>query len=490
MRRFILGLDEGTTSLRSFLYDVDTHKIVDKEGRNFKQFYPKSGWVEQDAEEIFRKILQTSKIVLKRNNVSKEELLGIGITNQRETVVAWDRKTGKPICPAIVWQCRRTTNMIKSMPQVTKQKIKEKTGLIANPYFSASKMKWIMENVKEARTLAKKNELCFGTIDSFLAFRLCGNHVTDTTNASRTCLMNIQTLEWDDELLKIFKIPKNSLPKILPCDADFGVSKKLLGSHIVGMIGDQQSSMIGQGAIEIGNSKVTFGTGGFILTNINSLQSVPNLLTTVARTLGGKTEYAIEGSIYSACSALNWLGKMKMFDDVSETSKMASSLKDNEGVYFVPAFTGLGAPYWKDDVRAEIVGLTFDTTPKQIVRACLESMAYNTKAIVDEMKLSGQRLRKISVDGGASKNDFLLQFLADMLDHEVVKSVESEATVMGAIYVAMLSLGLVDKKQIKELTQSNKIFAPKMTDGERKRLYDGWKRAVKLLKGEENGRGN
>ncbi len=481
MRRFILGLDEGTTSLRAVLYDVDSHSIIDKEGKKFKQFYPQNGWVEQDAEEIYKKILSATKEIIKRNGILKEELLGIGITNQRETVVAWDRKTGKPIYNAIVWQCRRTSKMFKTLSQADKQKIKEKTGLIANPYFSASKISWILENVKEARTLAKKGELCFGTIDSFLAFRLSGNHVTDTTNASRTCLMNIETMQWDDELLDIFKIPKNSLPQIMSCDANFGNAKQILNTPIVAMIGDQQSSMIGQGAIEIGNSKVTYGTGGFVLININSFQTMPNLLTTVARTLGGKTEYAIEGSIYSACSAINWLENLGMFEDVGETAKIANSLQSNEGVYFVPAFTGLGAPYWKDDVRAEIVGMSFDTTKKHIIRACLESMAYNTKAIVDEMRDYGQRLRKISVDGGGSRNEFLLQFLADMLGHEVVKSTESEATVMGAIYVAMMSLKLADKKDIKELTKSDEIYTPKMTDTERNKLYEGWKEAIRKM---------
>jgi len=483
MRKFILGLDEGTTSLRAVLFDVEKNSIIDIEGKPVTQHYPKNGWVEQDANEILNKILKTSKTVLKRNKVQKDELLGIGITNQRETVVAWDKKTGTPIYNAIVWQCRRTSNSLKNLSQVTKKKIKEKTGLIANPYFSSSKMKWILDNVSEARKLAKKGELCFGTIDSFLAFNLTGEHVTDTTNASRTCLMNIHSLQWEDELLKLFKIPKNSLPKILPCDANFGKCKKLFNAPIVAMIGDQQSSMIGQGAIEYGNSKVTFGTGGFVLTNIGqeSNKNLPNLLTTVANTLDGKTEYAIEGSIYSACSAINWLKEMGMYIDVDDTAKMAFSLKDNDGIYLVPAFTGLGAPYWKDDCRATIVGMSFDTKKEHIVRAVLESMAYNTKAIIDEMKTSGQRFKMFSVDGGGSKNEFILQFLADMLNHEIVKSKNTEATVLGAIYVAMLSLKLIEKKEIKTLTKSEKTYSPKITESERKKFYEGWKKAIKKL---------
>ena len=309
MRRFILGLDEGTTNTRSVLYDIDKHQIVDMQNKTFKQYYPESGYVEQDANEILNAILSTSKTVLVRNKVQKEELLGVGITNQRETVVAWDRTTKKPIYHAIVWQCRRTSKYIKSLPIAVKEMIKEKTGLIPDPYFSASKIKWILDNVKGAKKLAESGNLCFGTINSFLAYNLTGNFVTDTTNASRTMLMNIKTLDWDDELLEYFKIPRNCLPKILPCDAHFGNCKKFFNAPLCSMIGDQQSSMIGQGAIDYGNTKVTYGTGGFILTNIGEkFESMPeNLLLTVASTIKGKTKYAIEGSIYSACSGLNFL---------------------------------------------------------------------------------------------------------------------------------------------------------------------------------------
>lgn len=482
MRKFVLGLDEGTTSLRSVLYDVDKNAIVDKESKPFAQFFPHKAWVEQDAEEIFRKILATSKAVLKRNNVLPEELCGIGITNQRETVVAWDRSTGKPICRAIVWQCRRTSNMMKRFSAADKQKIREKTGLLPNPYFSASKMRWILENVPKARALARQNRLCLGTIDSFLAFRLTGNFVTDTTNACRTCLVNIKTLDYDDWLLERFKIKREMLPKILPCDAHFGNAKSLQGAPVCAMIGDQQSSMIGQGVLDKGKSKVTFGTGGFVLTNIGDTpKNVAGLLSTVARTLGGKTEYAIEGSIYSACSAINFLKTWGFYSDVGKTAQMARSAGSNDGVYFVPAFTGLGAPYWKDDARAEIVGITFDTTKAHVVRAALESMAYNTKAVADEIRKSGLNFKDISVDGGGSKNDFLLQFLADILGQKVVKSKESEATVMGAIYVAMLSKKLITKTQIKKLTQSEQVYLPVMKEAEKKKLYDGWKKAIKKI---------
>lgn len=484
MRKFILGIDEGTTNIRSVLYDVNKKKIVDTEGKRFKQYYPHSGWVEQDATEIFKKTLSTARDIIARNDIKHEELLGIGITNQRETVIAWDRETGEPVYKAIVWQCRRTTSMIESLPEKTKKLIKEKTGLIPNPYFSASKMKWILENVKGTKSLARSGKLCFGTIDSYITYKLTGNHYTDTTNASRTMLMNIHTLQWDDELLKIFNIPKNSLPEIKACDSNFGEAKRLLNTPIRGIIGDQMSSLFGQGATNYGGTKLTFGTGGFLLTNIgeNSSKSLPHLLTTVANTIGSKTCYAIEGSMYSACSALNWLqDNLNAFDDVTETESMATSLESNEGVYLVPAFTGLGAPYWNDEARACVVGMTFNTRKEHLVRATLESMVYNTKAIVDEMKEYGLKFKMISVDGGGSKNNFVLQFLADMLDHDVKKSKYSESTVLGAIFMAMISLKLITLRDIKKLTESDVNFYPKMTKGTRLKNYNGWKEAIKKI---------
>ncbi len=484
MRRFILGIDEGTTSARAVLYDIDENRIIDKQSKTFKQFYPQSGYVEQDASEILNIVISSCKTVITRNKVQKEELLGIGITNQRETVVAWERKTMKPIYNAICWQCRRTSNYIKSLPLKIKKLIREKTGLIPDPYFSASKMKWILDNVKGAKILARNGNLCFGTIDSYIATALTGNFVTDTTNASRTMLMNIKTLDWDEELLNFFKIPPKSLPKIMPCDSHFGDVKKFFGAPLCSIIGDQQSSMIGQGAINYGTAKITLGTGGFILTNAgqNYDKCPDKLLLTVASTLENKTEYAIEGSIYSACSGLNFLKyNFNMYEDVRKTSEMAESLPDNEGVYFVPAFTGMGAPYWNSDARGEISGITYATTKAHIVRAMLESMAYNSKAIFDEMRASGLKFSLVSVDGGGSNNDFLLQFMADMLNHDVVKSKNVEATVMGTIYVAMLSLKLIDKEEIRKLTSSTEVFCPNMTEKDREKYYDGWQKAIKKI---------
>jgi len=483
MRRFILGLDEGTTNLKSVLFDVDKMEIVDKETRNFKQYYPQSGWVEQDAEEIYKNALKASKDILKRNSVCKDELLGMAITNQRETVVAWDRQTGKPICKAIVWQCRRTSKMMDGLSDKIKREIKEKTGLIPNPYFSASKMKWIMENVKEAKLLAKQNRLCFGTVDSFLTFKLTGNHVTDTTNASRTMLMDLKTLQYDKKLLSLFKIPVESLPEIKDTNSFFGNAKPLLNVPIRAIAGDQMASMYGQGILKCGEAKITFGTGGFILINIgnNCSKATPNLVTTVASTLNGKTEYALEGSIYSAGSAMNWLKNLDMYDTVEQTEKMALSLKDNEGVYMLPAFTGLGAPYWNNEAKAKIVGLTLSSKKEHIVRATLESMAYNTKAIVDELKQNGYKVKTISVDGGISNNKFVLQFLADMLGQPVVKSKSSEATVLGAIYIALNSLNLLSVSDMKNHAQANEIYQPKISVKERKKYYDGWLNAIKKI---------
>lgn len=484
MRRFILGLDEGTTNIRSVLYDIDKQDIVDSEAHTFKQFYPHNGWVEQDALEIFNKILKASKDVLKRNAIGKDELLGIGITNQRETVVAWNRKTGEPIYHAICWQCRRSASFIESLSPKAKELIREKTGLIPNAYFSASKIKWVLDNIPDAKKLLKTNDLCFGTIDCFLAFKLTGNFVTDTTNASRTMLFNIHTLKWDEELLKIFGVQESCLPKVLSCDAKFGTCSNLLYAPLCGIIGDQMSSMVGQGAISCGNTKVTYGTGGFVLSNLGTKnnKNFDGLLTTIASTLDGKTEYAVEGSIYSACSAIDWIKKaFDAYDDVKDTEKLATSIPDNDGVYLVPAFTGLGAPYWKDDARACLVGMTFGTAKAHIVRATLESMVYNTKAIFDLLKSSGHKFGLVSVDGGGSKNGFVLQFLADMLNHEITKSKHSESTALGCIYVAMLSLGIIKKNDIKKMSESKKKYLPSMNEKTRKKFYSGWEKAIKNI---------
>ena len=480
MKRYIVGIDEGTTSCRSVLYDITKNEIVNISSQAFKSIYLNSGWVEQNAEEIYKKQLKTLKSVI--SNISEDEIIGVGITNQRETVVAFNKKTGKPIYNAIVWQCRRTADYIDSIPKKIKQKIKQKTGLIADAYFSASKIKWLLENVPEAQKLLKEDNLCVGTMDSFLAYKLTGRFVTDTTNASRTMLFNINTLKWDEELLKYFNIPKQILPEVISSAEVIGKVLKYK-FPLASLIGDQQSSLVGQGCIAKGKAKATYGTGGFILFNTGSeIHHVNKILTTVAYTINGKTSYALEGSIYSASSTINFMQhSLGFFFNPSETENMAKSIKNTNGVYFVPAFTGLGAPYWNSDARGALVGINFDTTKNHIVRAGLESMAYNTKAILDEMGGNSVKINEIRVDGGCSKNKFLLQFLADMLNIKVVKNKESEATALGAIFLCGIATKTFALKTINQRILSGNTYKANMKIAEREKLYSGWKSAINML---------
>ncbi len=480
MKRYIVGIDEGTTSCRSVLYDITKNEIVNISSQAFKSIYLNSGWVEQNAEEIYKKQLKTLKSVI--SNISEDEIIGVGITNQRETVVAFNKKTGKPIYNAIVWQCRRTADYIDSIPKKIKQKIKQKTGLIADAYFSASKIKWLLENVPEAQKLLKEDNLCVGTMDSFLAYKLTGRFVTDTTNASRTMLFNINTLKWDEELLKYFNIPKQILPEVISSAEVIGKVLKYK-FPLASLIGDQQSSLVGQGCIARGKAKATYGTGGFILFNTGSeIHHVNKILTTVAYTINGKTSYALEGSIYSASSTINFMQhSLGFFFNPSETENMAKSIKNTNGVYFVPAFTGLGAPYWNSDARGALVGINFDTTKNHIVRAGLESMAYNTKAILDEMGGNSVKINEIRVDGGCSKNKFLLQFLADMLNIKVVKNKESEATALGAIFLCGIATKTFTLKTINQRILSGNTYKANMKIAEREKLYSGWKSAINML---------
>lgn len=480
MKKYIIGVDEGTTSCRSVLYDVTKNEIVDISSRKFKSYFPHSGWVEQDAENIYKLQLQTIKEIVSR--VNENEIIGLGITNQRETVVAWNKKTGKAVARAIVWQCRRTAQEVQKIPPKIIKKIKEKTGLIADAYFSATKIKWLLQNEIKVQELLKQNNLCIGTIDSFLAYKLTGKFVTDTTNASRTMLFNINTLDWDEELLNYFGIPKSILPKIIS-------SAEIVGNvlnysfPLASIIGDQQSSLFGQGCLDKGSVKSTYGTGGFVLFNTGTTPTFVNkILTTVGYTLFGKTHYALEGSIYSASSTVNYMQeKLGFFFNPTETEQMAKKVKNTGGVYFVPAFTGLGAPYWDSSVRAGIVGINFDTTKNHIVRAGLESMAYNTKAILDEIINSGINVKQIKVDGGCSANKFLLQFLSDILNAKVVKNSTTEATAMGTIYLTALATKTLTLKEVKSKIKASGVFTPKMQKLERDELYQGWQNAVKNL---------
>ena len=478
MKKYIIGVDEGTTSCRAVLYDITKNEIVDMSSKSFKSIFPASGWVEQDALDIYKKQLKTIKDLVSR--VDENEIIALGITNQRETVVAWNKTTKKPVYNAIVWQCRRTADYIENIPNNIKQKIKQKTGLIPDAYFSASKIKWLFDNVPEVKQLYKENNLCIGTMDAFLAHNLTGKFVTDTTNASRTMLFNINTKQWDDELLEYFGVPKEVLPEIVSSSEIIGNVLKY-NFPLSSIIGDQQSSLFGQGCFNKGKAKATYGTGGFILFNAGDKpQIVDNILTTIACTINGKTTYALEGSIYSASSTINYLkDNMNFFYSPSQTEAMAKKVESTNGVYFVPAFTGLGAPYWNSDARAAIVGINFDTTKNHIVRAGIESMAYNTKAILDQMNKSGVVINELKVDGGCSNNKFLLQFLADILNVKVVKNKESEATAMGAVYLAALATKTFTINEIKKLIASSSTYKCKMKQQERERLYSGWDKAVK-----------
>ena len=480
MKKYILGVDEGTTSCRTVLYDVTLNEIVDISSRRFKSFYPNSGWVEQDAENIYKLQLQTIKEIVGR--VNEDEIIGLGITNQRETVVAINKKTGKAVARAIVWQCRRTAGDIEKISKPMLKKIKEKTGLIADAYFSATKIKWLLENEPKVKELLLEDNLYIGTMDSFLAYRLTGKFVTDTTNASRTMLFNINTLSWDDELLKYFNIPRQILPEVISSSEIVG-NVKGYNFPLASIIGDQQSSLFGQGCFKKGMAKSTYGTGGFILVNSGTAPTfVDKILTTVGYTIAGKTHYALEGSIYSASSTVNYMQEnLGLFFNPTETETMAKKAGSNGGVYFVPAFTGLGAPYWNSTARAGIVGLTFDTNKNHIVRAGLEAMAYNTKAILDQMKTQNVLVKQIKVDGGCSANKFLLQFLSDILNAKVIKNITTEATAMGAIYLTALSTKTLKMKEVENCIQSSKVYLPKMKNEEIEVLYNGWLNAIKIL---------
>lgn len=479
MKKYIIGIDEGTTSCRSILFDITKNEIVDISSRSFKSTYPHSGWVEQDAEEIYNLQLETIKDLVSK--VKSKNIIGMGIANQRETIVAWNKKTKKPIYNAIVWQCRRTVQFIESLPQNVIASIKQKTGLIADAYFSASKIKWLIDNVPQVKKLMEEDNLCVGTMDSFLAYKLTGKFVTDVTNASRTMLFNINTLDYDDELLAYFNISRSILPKVIS-------NSEVIGNvleydfPLASLVGDQQASLFGQGCFTIGKAKATYGTGGFLLLNIGEKPIfVDKILTTVAFKTGKKVCYALEGSIYSASSTVNFMkDNLGFFFNPADTDNMAKSVKNTNGVYFVPAFTGLGAPYWNSDARALICGIGFDTQKEHIVRAGLESMAYNTKAILDEMSNGGATVKRIKVDGGCSKNKFLLQFLADINNIKVIKNKESEATALGAIYLAGLALKVFNYQKLNKIIESSAVYSSKMKEEERQKLYNGWQKAVKM----------
>lgn len=492
MADFILAIDQGTTSTRAIVFDKKLNPKATGQ-KEFKQFYPASGWVEHDAEEIWKSVLFTVKAAIKKARVKPSDIKSIGITNQRETTVIWDRKTGKPIYNAIVWQDRRTAEICKALNvKGLEAMVTQKSGLLLDPYFSGTKVAWLLDHVKGARARAEKGELCFGTIDSFLIWRLTGGktHATDATNACRTLLYNIHSGEWDDELLTALNVPRAILPEIKDCAADFGVTdKKLLGAaiQIGGVAGDQHAAAIGQACFEPGMMKSTYGTGCFAIMNTGDapVTSHNRLLTTLAYQLDGKRTYALEGAIFIAGAAVQWLRDgIKVVKTAKETGALAKAADPMQQVYLVPAFVGLGAPYWNADARGALFGLTRGTTNKELARAALESVCYQTRDLLEAMKKdwghAGQTV--LRVDGGMTASDWTMQNLADILDAPVDRPKVLETTALGAAYLAGLQAGLVQPpKQFAKTWKRDKRFAPKMKAAERDAKYAGWKDAVRKL---------
>ena len=488
---YILSIDQGTTGSTILLIDTEG-KIVGKEYSEFTQHYPKPGWVEHDATEIWEVTRQIMADLVSFHN-ARNQIIAIGITNQRETTVIWDRRTGYPIHPAIVWQCRRTAEICLDLKkQGLEEKIKLKTGLVTDPYFSSTKVSWILDQVDNARSLANRGHLAFGTIDSWLLWNLTGgtSHAPDQTNASRTMLFNINTLQWDDELLDIFQVPVSILPEVQPSLNIFGTTKNLefLPDSIPmsGMAGDQQAALFGQLCTQPGAAKNTYGTGCFLLLNTGDqpIQSESGLLTTLACSLDQKPTYALEWSVFVAGAAIQWLrDELHFIDSAAETEALAESLNDSDGVFVVPAFTGLGAPYWDPNAKGAILGLTRGTTPSHIVRASLESIAFQSADLVEAMMHdAGLQLHQLRVDGGATANNFLMQFQADLLGINVERPRHIETTALGAAYLAGLSVGVW--KNIDELEsyrQVDQIFSPQISDLQRQEKLSAWRNAVKRV---------
>lgn len=490
MENYILAIDQGTTSSRAIIFDKETN-IVAISQKEFNQIFPKSGWVEHDANEIWLSVLSVIMDVITTSGIKPEEISAIGITNQRETAVVWDKQTGVPIYNAIVWQSRQTADICEELrSRGLEEFIHKKTGLIIDPYFSATKVKWILDHVEGARQKAERGELLFGTIDTWLIWKLSGQecHVTDYSNASRTLLFNIYDLKWDEELIEIFRVPKAMLPSVLPSSYLYGytASYHFFGQKIpiAGIAGDQQAALFGQACFEPGMVKNTYGTGCFMLMNTGekAIESKHGLLTTIAWGLDGKVEYALEGSIFVAGSAISWLRDgLKMIHTASESEEVALEVLDSDGVYVVPAFVGLGAPYWDEKARGAVFGLTRGTTKAHLVRATLESLAYQTKDIIIAMSKDSQiDLKKLKVDGGAVKNDILMQFQSDILNTLVERPVVSETTALGAAYLAGLCVGFwTNKNEVIDHYKIDTVFEPNMEEVKREQLYKGWLQSVK-----------
>ncbi len=486
---FILALDQGTTSSRSIVFDKQGN-IMGVAQKEFKQVFPKAGWVEHDANEIWSTQFGTMAEAVAKAGINMKQVAGIGITNQRETTVVWDRATGQPVYNAIVWQDRRTAMYCDELKTAGKAPvIQKKTGLIIDAYFSATKLKWILDNVEGARTKAEKGELAFGTIDTWLTWKLTNGevHVTDVSNASRTMLFNIHSLQWDEELLKLFNIPVAVLPEVKPSSKIYGVSGNIIPDSrvpIAGIAGDQQAALFGQMCTQPGMVKNTYGTGCFMLMNTGekAISSKNNLLTTIAWQVDGKTEYALEGSVFIAGAVVQWLrDELKIIRTSGEIEKLAEQVKDTDGVYIVPAFAGLGAPHWNQHSRGSIFGLTRGSSNAHLAKAALESIAYQTYDVLKAMEAdAGIQIRELRVDGGATINNALMQFQSDILNCKVVRPKITETTALGAAYLAGLAVGYwKNVKDIQEQWQVDKQFSPSMNEKNRNELVKGWQRAVK-----------
>ena len=483
-----MALDAGTTSNRAILFNHDG-RICSMAQREFTQYFPKPGYVEHDADEIWASELGVAVEAMNKIGASADDIAAIGITNQRETTVIWDKNTGKPIYHAIVWQCRRTSGYCDELrKQGLTDKIREKTGLVIDPYFSATKIRWILDNVEGAREKAEAGELLFGTIDTWLIWKLTKGrvHVTDYSNASRTMLYNIHELCWDQELLDIMGIPSSMLPKVADSSCIYGeTDPSFLGGMIPigGAAGDQQAALFGQACFDPGEAKCTYGTGGFLLMNTGSepMDSQNGLVTTLAWGYKGKVSYALEGSIFVAGAAIQWLrDELRIIDSAPDSEYMAGKVPDTNGCYVVPAFTGLGAPYWDQYARGAILGLTRSVNKYHIVRATLESIAYQVSDVLSAMEADGKKaLSSLKVDGGASANNFLMQFQADIMGIPVIRPACVETTALGAAYLAGLSSGFwKDLAELKKCMEAPSVFEPSLASEERKKLISGWKKAV------------
>ena len=488
MKKFIVSIDQGTTSSRVVLFDAKGNiKFISQ--YEFKQYFPRNGWVEHNPNEIWSTTIKALKQVIKKAKSLKGHILTIGITNQRETTILWNKKTGKPIYNAIVWQDRRTQEYCKSLKNKNYENtFRKKTGLFIDPYFSATKIKWILDNVKVSKKLLKTNNLLFGTVDTFLIWKLTKGkqHLTEATNASRTMLFNINNNKWDNEILQKLKIPKSILPEVKNSADNFGkTDKRVTGKEIPisAVLGDQQAAAVGQACFEKGSIKSTYGTGAFIIMNTGSkkINSKNKLLTTICYRLNNKTTYALEGSIFIAGAGVQWLrDKIKLINNAYETEKIAKSTKSNNEVYVVPAFSGIGAPYWRPDARGLITGLTRDSDWKTLVRATVESVAYQSYDLFYSMKKDGLKPRIVKIDGGMVANNWFSQFLADVINLKVIRPKVLETTALGAALLAGYQVGeFKSLNQIKNIWKKDKAFKPKINKKLRNHILHGWKQAIK-----------